>query len=206
MFIENKLTLKRIDLKYCLIFKHIGKKFIKKIVLHKAQVYIFLKTTNFAKENLLLLLKKHTFFCFSFFIDLFCVDFFLKKNERFKLFLNLRSLHTNNRLCVVLSNHLDSNFLNFFYKGFTTFVNHFAGSLWLERECWDMFGIFFYKNPDLRRILTDYGFQGFPLRKDFPLSGFVEVSFDVKERLIKYEPVELTQDYRVFKFKNVWLS
>jgi NADH-quinone oxidoreductase subunit C len=75
---------------------------------------------------------------------------------------------------------------------------------WFEREAFDMYGILFSGHPDLRRILTDYGFQGFPLRKDFPLSGHVEVRYDSEEQRVVYEPVKLTQAYRSFDFESPW--
>ncbi len=75
---------------------------------------------------------------------------------------------------------------------------------WYEREAWDMFGILFSGHPDLRRILTDYGFQGHPLRKDFPLSGFVEVRYDDELKRVAYEPVTLTQEFRRFDFMSPW--
>tara|TARA_A100001388_G_C28545445_1_gene392265 strand:- start:60 stop:638 length:579 start_codon:yes stop_codon:yes gene_type:complete len=75
---------------------------------------------------------------------------------------------------------------------------------WYEREVWDLFGISFKNHPDLRRILTDYGFNGFPLRKDFPLSGNVEVRYDLKEKKVIYEPIKLTQDFRDFDFESPW--
>ena len=75
---------------------------------------------------------------------------------------------------------------------------------WLERENWDMFGIFFFGNFDLRRILTDYGFEGFPLRKDFPLTGFVEVRYDDELRSVLYENLELSQEFRFFDFESPW--
>jgi NADH-quinone oxidoreductase subunit C len=75
---------------------------------------------------------------------------------------------------------------------------------WFERECWDLFGVAFAGNPDLRRILTDYGFEGHPLRKDFPLTGYVEVRYDEAQRRVIYEPVKLPQDFRNFDFLSPW--
>ena len=77
-------------------------------------------------------------------------------------------------------------------------------ALWAERELWDMFGIYVEGHPDLRRILTDYGFQGHPLRKDFPLTGFDEVSYETESRKVVYNKVKLTQDYRDFDFSSPW--
>ena len=80
----------------------------------------------------------------------------------------------------------------------------FSSAIWLEREIWDMFGIFFSDHPDLRRILTDYGFEGHPLRKDFPLTGFKEVRYDEEQKRVVYEPVKLTQEFRRFDFMSPW--
>ncbi|MGB3717945.1 MAG: NADH-quinone oxidoreductase subunit C [Proteobacteria bacterium] len=83
-------------------------------------------------------------------------------------------------------------------------VDVFPAANWYEREAYDMYGILFSGHPDLRRILTDYGFQGFPLRKDFPLSGYVEVRYDDEQKRVVYEPVRLTQEFRNFDFESPW--
>lgn len=89
-------------------------------------------------------------------------------------------------------------------KGVQTISSLYKGSEWFERELWDMFGIFFFNNKDLRRILTDYGFEGFPLRKDFPVTGYIEVRYDDSQKCVVYEPLEVTQEFRNFEFLSPW--
>jgi NADH-quinone oxidoreductase subunit C len=83
-------------------------------------------------------------------------------------------------------------------------VEVFSSASWFERECWDLYGVMFTGHPDLRRILTDYGFQGFPLRKDFPLTGYVEVRYSEEHKRVVYEPVSLMQEFRHFDFMSPW--
>jgi NADH-quinone oxidoreductase subunit C len=80
----------------------------------------------------------------------------------------------------------------------------YPGADWYERETYDLFGVLFVGHPDLRRILTDYGFDGYPLRKDFPMTGFVEVRYDDQEKRVRYEPVRLPQEFREFDFLSPW--
>ncbi len=83
-------------------------------------------------------------------------------------------------------------------------INVFKGADWFEREAYDLYGVLFTGHPDMRRILTDYGFDGHPLRKDFPLSGFVEVRYDDEQKRVVYEPVRLAQEFRTFDFLSPW--
>src|SRR5690606_17235512 len=93
---------------------------------------------------------------------------------------------------IIITSFLDEN------SSLPSLTKLFSSSVWLEREVWDMFGIIFTGHPDLRRLLTDYGFDGFPLRKDFPLSGYIELRYDDEKMHIIYEPVEFTQNFRYF--------
>ena len=122
---------------------------------------------------------------------------FLTKNYRFSVVYELLSLTYNSRLRLkVFTNELQS---------LPSSVNIFINANWWEREIWDLYGIYFDQHPDLRRILTDYGFEGHPLRKDFPLSGYIEVRYDDNKKRIVVEPLELTQEARSFTFESPWI-
>jgi len=101
--------------------------------------------------------------------------------------------------------------IRIFIRGFLKLIDYlmsitrlYNSAFWLEREVWDMFGIFFYKHKNLRRILTDYGFVGHPLRKDFPLSGYIELRYDDIHKVVVMEPLELLQEFRYFLLENPW--
>jgi NADH-quinone oxidoreductase subunit C len=128
-------------------------------------------------------------------MDVTAVDY-PHREERFEVVYNLLSLKHNHRIRVKLSTDEDTPVPS------VTGVYSTAG--WFERETWDMYGVFFADHPDLRRILTDYGFEGHPLRKDFPLTGYVELRYDDEQKRVVYEPVRLTQDLRTFDFLSPW--
>ncbi|MGF1641012.1 MAG: NADH-quinone oxidoreductase subunit C [Rhodospirillales bacterium] len=118
------------------------------------------------------------------------------RQPRFDVVYNLLSLTHNRRLRVKVQTDAE--------QPVPSVTGVFSSANWWEREVWDMYGIYFRDHPDLRRILTDYGFQGHPLRKDFPLTGYVEVRYDDLEKRVVYEPVKLTQDFRSFEFLSPW--
>jgi NADH-quinone oxidoreductase subunit C len=130
------------------------------------------------------------FFCFT---DLSGVDY-PQREKRFDVVYLLLSPKLNRRIRVKVATGETA----------PSIVSVFPAADWYEREAYDMFGILFDGHPDLRRILTDYGFDGHPLRKDFPMTGFVEVRYDDEEKRVRYEPVKLTQEFRQFDFLSPW--
>jgi NADH-quinone oxidoreductase subunit C len=116
--------------------------------------------------------------------------------ERFEVVYNLLSVSKNLRLRVKVTTDEDTPV--------PSVVSVYPSANWFERETWDLYGVFFQDHPDLRRLLTDYGFEGHPLRKDFPLTGFVEVRWDDNEKRVVYEPVRLSQEWRNFDFLSPW--
>lgn len=128
-------------------------------------------------------------------IDLCGVDY-PERVERFDVVYHLLSLRQNQRLRVRVATDAD--------HPVPSVAGVFSAAGWFEREAWDLYGITFSEHPDLRRILTDYGFEGHPMRKDFPLTGYVEVRYDDERKAVVYEPVKLTQEFRSFDFLSPW--
>ena len=150
------------------------------------------------KEDLIdvvLFLKTNKDTKFRQLIDITVVDY-PEETQRFKIVYLFLSHEFNQR--IILSYFINENEL------ISSLTSVFPSANWMEREVFDMYGVNFKDHPDLRRILTDYGFKGHPLRKDFPLTGFNEVRYSEKEKKVIYEPVKLEQNYRNFDFESPW--
>lgn len=132
---------------------------------------------------------------FKVLIDVCGVDY-PQRDPRFDVVYHLLSLTQNQRIRVKVAVDEDTPV--------PTATTVYSAAGWFEREAWDLYGIMFSDHPDLRRILTDYGFEGHPLRKDFPLTGRVEVRYDETQKRVVYDPVQLTQDFRTFDFLSPW--
>lgn len=156
---------------------------------------IILHTTSDSLIKLLIWLRDDAQTMFKQLIDITAVDYPEREN-RFEVIYQLLSLKHNIRLAVKVpaseKSHVES------------VVDVFGDANWLEREVYDMYGIRFHGHPDLRRILTDYGFVGHPQRKDFPLTGYVEVRYDEGKKRVVYEPVKLYQEFRTFDYLSPW--
>ncbi len=152
-------------------------------------------TTPSSVVGLLTFLRDDSNCLFKLLVDLCGVDY-PDREQRFEVVYNLLSLKRNLRIRVKLSTGEN--------EPVPSVTGAFSVAGWFEREAWDLFGIFFSDHPDLRRLLTDYGFEGHPLRKDFPLTGYVEVRYDEEQKRVIYEPVRLTQEFRSFDFMSPW--
>ena len=153
---------------------------------------------NIDREDLIeviLFLKNNENTKFRQLIDITAVDY-PQKDKRFKLVYMFLSHEYNSRL--VLEYFINEDEI------VPTITNIYPASNWMEREVFDMYGIKFKDHPDLRRILTDYGFEGYPLRKDFPLTGHNEVRYSEDQKKVIYEPVKLEQNYRNFDYESPW--
>lgn len=132
---------------------------------------------------------------FSSLMDITAVDY-PTRQRRFDVVYHLLSMYKNHRIRVKVEADEETQV--------PSVVSIFPTANWFERETFDMYGILFAGHPDLRRILTDYGFSGYPLRKDFPMTGYVEVRYDADQKRVVYEPVKLTQEFRSFDFLSPW--
>jgi len=166
---------------------------IKESKISHNQLYLSINSEDLLDVILLLKTNKDT--KFKQLIDITAVDY-PENKKRFKIVYLLLSHEFNQRILV-------SYFINENEK-ISSLVNIFPSANWMEREIFDMYGIKFNDHPDLRRILTDYGFKGFPLRKDFPLTGHNEVRYSEEDKKVIYEPVKLEQNYRNFDYESPW--
>ena len=166
---------------------------IKSSKINHSQLYI-----NIDPEDLIevvLFIKTNIDFKFQQLIELTAVDY-PENNKRFKMVYMFLSHEKNQR--IILSFLINENEI------VQSLTSVFPSSNWMEREVFDMYGIKFKDHPDLRRILTDYNFEGFPLRKDFPLTGHTEVRYSEEKKKVIYEPVKLEQNYRNFDYESPW--
>ena len=148
-------------------------------------------------EEFIRFLKESRDLQFSTFIDICGVDY-PSRPERFDVVYHLLSMTKNKRIRIKAS--INEN------EAVPSIVNIFPAAEWYEREAYDLYGINFSNHPDMRRMLTDYNFQGFPLRKDFPLTGYTQVRYDDTQKRVIQEPVELGQEFRDFDFQSPWLG
>lgn len=132
---------------------------------------------------------------FSTLVDITAVDF-PERERRFDVVYHFLSMYENQRLRVRVEVRTEDMV--------PSLISVYPAANWFEREIFDMFGLLFAGHPDLRRILTDYGFRGHPLRKDFPTTGYTEVRYDERQKRVVYEPVKLVQEYRQFDFMSPW--
>ena len=166
---------------------------IKKSEINFNQLTIYIDIKDLS--NTILYLKTNRKCKFKQLIDITAVDY-LDEEKRFKLIYLLLS-HENN-LRIIINSNIDEK------TTVPSITKIFPSANWMEREVFDMYGITFKDHPDLRRILTDYKFEGYPLRKDFPLTGHTEVRYSENQKKVIYEPVKLEQNYRDFDFESPW--
>ena len=157
------------------------------------QLYIDIETKDIIST--ILFLKTNEKCKFKQLIDITAVDY-PNREKRFKIIYLLLS-HENN-LRIIINTYLDEKI------SIPSITKIFPSANWMEREIFDMYGLTFADHPDLRRILTDYGFEGYPLRKDFPLTGHIEVRYSENKKKVISEPVKLDQEYRDFDFESPW--
>nr|WP_218062542.1 NADH-quinone oxidoreductase subunit C [Komagataeibacter swingsii] len=156
---------------------------------------LVVRTTRHRLLDLMTMLRDDPRYACQQVMDICGVDF-PERAERFDVVYNLLSVTHNHRIRVIVTTDETSPV--------PSVHQLWPAATWWERECYDLFGVLFTDQPDLRRILTDYGFDGHPLRKDFPLTGYVELHYDEERRQVVYGPVDLVQDFRNFDFESPW--
>jgi NADH dehydrogenase (ubiquinone) Fe-S protein 3 len=166
---------------------------IEKIQIYNSEITIVVKPTSIL--DILLFFKNHILYQFKILTCISGVDNATNK-YRFKLVYELLSIRYNSRIRIKIFTHE--------LLAVDSCDKLFATGGWYECEIWDMFGVFFKNHSNLKRILTDYGFEGYPLRKDFPLSGFIEMRYNETQKRVITESIELAQEYRTFKFLSPW--
>ncbi|MEM7044872.1 MAG: NADH-quinone oxidoreductase subunit C [Pseudomonadota bacterium] len=162
-------------------------------VIDRGELTLMVQASSIIK--VLTYLRDDTNCLFTMLVDVCGVDY-PEHEKRFEVVYHLLSVRQNQRIRVKLATDETTPVPSVY--------GVFRSALWFEREAWDLYGIFFSDHPDLRRILTDYGFDGHPLRKDFPQTGYVEVRYDDEQKRVVYEPVQLRQDWRSFDFLSPW--
>jgi NADH-quinone oxidoreductase subunit C len=156
---------------------------------------LILWTTPGSLVSLLTMLRDNPQCQFNMLVDICGVDY-PERTQRFEVVYNLLSLANNLRIRVKVPTDEAT--------AVPSVASIYRSAGWFEREAWDLYGIFFSDHDDLRRLLTDYGFEGHPMRKDFPLTGYVEVRYDEEQKRVVYEKVKLTQEFRTFDFLSPW--
>jgi NADH-quinone oxidoreductase subunit C len=156
---------------------------------------LMLETTDDKVIALLTFLRDDPKCLFKQLVDVCGVDW-PEREKRFDVVYNLLSLKNNQRVRVKVQTDESTPV--------PSAASVYSAASWFERETYDLYGVWFGDHPDLRRILTDYGFEGHPLRKDFPLTGYVEVRYDIEQKRVVYEPVNLRQEFRTFDFVSPW--
>ena len=170
-------------------------KYIKKVQLKKGEYNLYLRNEQ-DLEKVLFFFKYNINSQFKLLMDICGIDYMEKYKNRFEVSYNLLSVKYWARMHIKV--HVNE------FTPINSVMKIYKSANWYEREVWDMFGIFFKNHNDLRRILTDYGFEGFPLRKDFPQTGYIELRYNNDFKHLVYEPLELSQDFRNFDFLSPW--
>nr|QIC54989.1 NADH dehydrogenase subunit 9 [Cryptophyta sp. CCMP2293] len=167
--------------------------YIKSAVCFNDEITLSISPINLKK--VISFFKNDEDYLYKVLVDIFVVDYF-ESDNRFEIVYGLLSVKYNVR--IKIKSRIDE------FTSVASIVSLYPNGNWLEREIWDMHGILIDEHPDLRRILTDYGFEGYPLRKDFPLSGYTESRYDESQKRVISESLELSQELRVFNFNSPW--